>query len=1003
MKRVSLISILVLAVFALFVTCGDPDGGKGYTYTVTFDNNGGDTEADPQTIKVNSPATTVGELPTAPTREGYIFTDWNTESDGSGTEFTETTEVTADITVYAQWQEVPEGSFVVTFDKNGGDTDAVPTSKIVTPPATTIDELPTAPTRDGYHFHGWDTKADGTGTIFSETTEVTESITVYARWTPVGENNFTITVELIDNVDGDSVSVSPQAAKDEEEITISYTLADDKKNNRLVFSGTEVAIGEVDEAGTGTKTYTVNAEDADTEGTITIIATFTHTDKELDTIAFTDSAPHRTYGTAPFAITVSNSGQGSGDITYSSGHPDIATVNATTGQVTIIKVGECTITATKAADDVYEGTTANYALHIDPLQLTIGAPTGTTTKTYDGTTTATGITAGSLTNKVGNDNVTVTVASATYNSADVASASSITVVYSISGNDAGNYIKPVDSVITDGVSITKAAGQTPSEVLTTAAITHNSITINAVSAPSTGQTVEYAIATTNEAPESGWQNGTTFSGLNGNKNYYVFARAKGNGNYTDGTPISGTFKTAEHPVPPTVVDFENDVVGATTKYTVTGGNGTGTVTIVADPVNNGENSLKLNSTNYNRGAIVPINLPFALENYKSFTFRFYLQSGSSTNPISVYVADATSKFVNYGFGNPASDNNQFANLLLGAVSGYSTTAQWTEYEIDIPDDAYNFDTIKNLQGNIYLAIGINNSNTIDLLFDDLTFNIRDDFVPSSSISPATATFVKDEDSALYKDIEVAMTLYGNTLQSISGGSPAIQSSHYTVSGSTVTLKADYLKLQEDGPLTLTFNFNQGESSIIVITIVDSDEDLVHLVYDFTTWSSTDTAAWRFAPTGSTSGASLITATNQNPNIQVLEVTVQTTHDVLILPFSLEAETNLSQYKLEIRAKAVGGDSTYKDLVIVVAKAGYDFGAGNNNTNNAEIGRGSGNNAGLRGNGVNDWITSSITLNSNNIALSGLTETVEIGIYIPNTNNNTPRPSYWITSVELVKL
>jgi len=73
-------------------------------YTVTFNKNGGDTEANPPSKTVTYPATTVGTLPAPPTRtENYTFTGWNTQPNGSGTPFTDSTTVSADITVYAQW------------------------------------------------------------------------------------------------------------------------------------------------------------------------------------------------------------------------------------------------------------------------------------------------------------------------------------------------------------------------------------------------------------------------------------------------------------------------------------------------------------------------------------------------------------------------------------------------------------------------------------------------------------------------------------------------------------------------------------------------------------------------------------------------------------------------------------------------------------------------------------------------------------------------------------
>jgi len=82
--------------------------------TVIFNKNGGTTEADPQTIDVITPATTVGTLPAEPTRTGYTFDSWNTESDGSGSPFTASTPVPGTIPVFAQWTGKPALS--ITFD-----------------------------------------------------------------------------------------------------------------------------------------------------------------------------------------------------------------------------------------------------------------------------------------------------------------------------------------------------------------------------------------------------------------------------------------------------------------------------------------------------------------------------------------------------------------------------------------------------------------------------------------------------------------------------------------------------------------------------------------------------------------------------------------------------------------------------------------------------------------------------------------------------------------------
>lgn len=73
-------------------------------------------------------------------------------------------------------------SSTVTFDKNGGDTQASPIKKTGLSNGS-IGSLPTAPTKSGYTFSGWNTAANGSGTVFTATTEVMTNVTVYAQWT----------------------------------------------------------------------------------------------------------------------------------------------------------------------------------------------------------------------------------------------------------------------------------------------------------------------------------------------------------------------------------------------------------------------------------------------------------------------------------------------------------------------------------------------------------------------------------------------------------------------------------------------------------------------------------------------------------------------------------------------------------------------------------------------------------------------------------------------------
>jgi len=148
---------------------------KVNTYTVTFDKNGGNTDANP-TSKTAAYNTTL-TFPKPPTREGHVFAGWSTKANGGGPPFSASYPVTGNMTVYAQWIK---NAYNVTFDKNGGTTDADPPAMAVAYNAKAA--MPKPPTKEGHAFTGWSTKANGGGPPFSESYPVTGNMTVYAQW-----------------------------------------------------------------------------------------------------------------------------------------------------------------------------------------------------------------------------------------------------------------------------------------------------------------------------------------------------------------------------------------------------------------------------------------------------------------------------------------------------------------------------------------------------------------------------------------------------------------------------------------------------------------------------------------------------------------------------------------------------------------------------------------------------------------------------------------------------
>ena len=138
-------------------------------YTLTFDSNEGNA-CNPKTITKEKDEEW-GTL-CKPTRTGYVFIEWNTKKDGTGTKITKSSKVSQNMTVYAIWNP----KYTLTFDSNEGST---------CDPKTITEEKGKKwgtlckTTRTGYTFGGW---YNGT-TKVTESTTVENTITVKAKWT----------------------------------------------------------------------------------------------------------------------------------------------------------------------------------------------------------------------------------------------------------------------------------------------------------------------------------------------------------------------------------------------------------------------------------------------------------------------------------------------------------------------------------------------------------------------------------------------------------------------------------------------------------------------------------------------------------------------------------------------------------------------------------------------------------------------------------------------------
>ena len=149
------------------------------TYTVRYDKNapdaGGSTADSVHTYDAEKSLN-----PNGYTRTIYTFTNWNSESNGSGTNYSNSQNVknlasaAGDVVIlYAIWDL---SQYTVSFASNGGSTVAPQTityGLTASPPAD--------PTRSNYTFGGWYSDDDLT-VLYNFDSPVEANITLYARW-----------------------------------------------------------------------------------------------------------------------------------------------------------------------------------------------------------------------------------------------------------------------------------------------------------------------------------------------------------------------------------------------------------------------------------------------------------------------------------------------------------------------------------------------------------------------------------------------------------------------------------------------------------------------------------------------------------------------------------------------------------------------------------------------------------------------------------------------------
>lgn len=171
-KRTIIIVIGVVLIIACLVIYFIFDNKK---YTITFDSDGGSV-VEKQIVKRGEKV----NKPTDPTRDGYIFIEWDLGS--SIYDFS--AKVTRNLILKAIWKEQEGGkvTYVVNFNTDGGNSVS---NQIINKDGTIT--KPQDPVRDGYKFLGWYSN----NVLFDFNTPVTKNLELVAKWEKAKDNSTT--------------------------------------------------------------------------------------------------------------------------------------------------------------------------------------------------------------------------------------------------------------------------------------------------------------------------------------------------------------------------------------------------------------------------------------------------------------------------------------------------------------------------------------------------------------------------------------------------------------------------------------------------------------------------------------------------------------------------------------------------------------------------------------------------------------------------------------------
>ena len=192
-KSIGTATITVETLHGLKATCTVTVKQDDPAYSISYVLNGGtNSTTNPVTYKESSATITLADA----TRKGYTFGGWYSDEKLTTKVTTIAAGSAGNKTLYAKWTV---NKYIIKFDKNSGASGTMANMTDVKY-GTSYTLTANVYKRKGYTFAGWNTKADGSGTVYADKAKVKsltatngKTITLYAQWK---KTKYTITYVL---------------------------------------------------------------------------------------------------------------------------------------------------------------------------------------------------------------------------------------------------------------------------------------------------------------------------------------------------------------------------------------------------------------------------------------------------------------------------------------------------------------------------------------------------------------------------------------------------------------------------------------------------------------------------------------------------------------------------------------------------------------------------------------------------------------------------------------